>query len=91
MPSTRIKNQEKLVLHLMKNGGKTSQDERQPIGKEMLRKLAMNDAFTDEVLIEIVKYLDRARYSNCTGILEIYYSKTYCSGCNLCSSTKVKI
>ncbi len=58
------KNQEKLVLHLMKKGGRTNPDERQPIGKAMLRKLAMNDAFTDEVLIEIVKYLDKARYMN---------------------------
>ncbi len=42
------KNQEKIVLHLMKNGGRTNQDEHQPIGlgKAMLRKLAMNDAFT---------------------------------------------
>ncbi len=58
------KYQEKLVLHLMKNRGRTNQDEHQPIGKGMLCKLAMNDAFTDEVLIEIVKYLDKARYTS---------------------------
>ncbi len=68
-------NQEKLVLHLMKNGGRTNPDERQPIGKEMLRKLATDDEFTDEVLVEIVKYLDKVRYNY--NRIAIIIAKTY--------------